>query len=264
MDTNVDTVGQSRFWRPLWRAYPLAPSIVLCRVPELEYASRLDVSGRVLDHCCGDGLFASLAWPGRRVTAGCDHNPRVIEHALSTDTFGRVDMCDASKRLPYEDDSFDLVFDNSALEHILDLDAALLEVRRVLSPGGIFAFNVLNHRYFEWWPLDERSMAGYRGWQPFHHAFDLDGWRTRLAASGLRIQSVEGYFARSASCELALLDCEFSGAYLAHRQSRLVWWYLHLSPIMRIYWQRRLASLHWKTEPDSGAGYFIRAVRSDG
>jgi len=264
MSDNFTPIAKSRFWRPLWRAYPRAPSITLCRIPELEYASGLNVTGRVLDHCCGDGIFASLAWPGRCVTAGCDQSQHAVERARRSGMYGRVDVCDASERLPYRDDSFDLVFDNSALEHIQNLDAALREVSRVLQPGGMFAFNVLNHRYFEWWPLDEASMKGYRSWQPFYHALTSDEWKQRLARANLSVISVEGYFDRQASQALALLDCEFSGVYNAQRRSGLVWWYLHALPILRWYWRRRLSRLKWKTETESGAGYFIRAVRHDG
>lgn len=43
----------------------------------------------------------------------------------------------SADRLPFDDGSFDSVFSISVLEHILDLRAALAEMRRVLRPGGI-------------------------------------------------------------------------------------------------------------------------------
>jgi SAM-dependent methyltransferase len=53
----------------------------------------------------------------------------------------RVDTqaCDAVE-LPFEDDSFDLVFGHAVLHHLPDLDAAFHEFRRVLRPGGVVAF----------------------------------------------------------------------------------------------------------------------------
>ena len=162
-------------------------------------------------------MFASLAWPDRRVSAGCDVNANSIAAARSLGIYSRLDGCDASKRLPYEDDAFDLVFNNSALEHIKDVDAALFEVSRVLADGGVFFFNVLNHRYFEWWPLDEESKNGYKRWQPFYHALNLEEWTERLARVGLQVTSVQGYFDQEAAQELARLDFTFSGAYLANR-----------------------------------------------
>lgn len=257
----LDTVGASRFWKDLWANYAAAPSIAFCRVPELEYAARLQRTGRMLDHCCGDGRFAALAWPGATIDAGCDIDAPSVQAAEQRRLYLRTDVCDVSAHLPYADGAFDLVFDNSAIEHVRDVDAALAEVARVLASGGRFAFNVLNHRYFEWWPLDEAARQGYREWQPFYHAWSLDEWRVHLERVGLKITSVEGYFDRAAAQMLALLDCEFSGHYLRKRPSRLVRWYFRFPRLAQAYWRRRLARLQWRTAPDEGAGYFIEAVK---
>ena len=45
-----------------------------------------------------------------------------------------------AERLPFEDESFDLVFGHAVLHHIPDLDRAFAEFRRVLRPGGAIAF----------------------------------------------------------------------------------------------------------------------------
>jgi SAM-dependent methyltransferase len=49
--------------------------------------------------------------------------------------------------LPFEDESFDLVFGHAVLHHIPDLDQAFAEFRRVLRPGGMIAFAGEPSRY---------------------------------------------------------------------------------------------------------------------
>jgi SAM-dependent methyltransferase len=47
--------------------------------------------------------------------------------------------CEATE-LPFEDDSFDLVFGHAVLHHLPDLHTAFVEFGRVLRPGGVLAF----------------------------------------------------------------------------------------------------------------------------
>jgi SAM-dependent methyltransferase len=42
-----------------------------------------------------------------------------------------------TSRLPYPDNSFDLVLSDQVLEHVFDMRSALLEQARVLKPGGL-------------------------------------------------------------------------------------------------------------------------------
>src|SRR3954451_3837705 len=52
-----------------------------------------------------------------------------------------------AEALPFEDESFDLVFGHAVLHHIPDLDRAFAEFRRVLRPGGTLAFAGEPSRY---------------------------------------------------------------------------------------------------------------------
>ena len=54
--------------------------------------------------------------------------------------------CDAEE-LPFDDDSFDLVFGHAVLHHLPDLDRAFGEFRRVLRPGGRLFFAGEPSRY---------------------------------------------------------------------------------------------------------------------
>ncbi|HUB99789.1 MAG TPA: class I SAM-dependent methyltransferase [Solirubrobacterales bacterium] len=52
-----------------------------------------------------------------------------------------------AEQLPFDDQSFDLVFGHAVLHHIPDLDRAFAEFRRVLRPGGMIAFAGEPSRY---------------------------------------------------------------------------------------------------------------------
>ena len=49
-------------------------------------------------------------------------------------------VCADIQQLPFADESFDLVFSSLSMQWCNDLNAALLEAKRVLRPGGLFVF----------------------------------------------------------------------------------------------------------------------------
>ena len=49
-------------------------------------------------------------------------------------------ICADIEKLPFTDDSFDLIFSSLSMQWCNDLDAVFNEVRRVLKPGGLFVF----------------------------------------------------------------------------------------------------------------------------
>jgi ubiquinone/menaquinone biosynthesis C-methylase UbiE len=93
----------------------------------------------------GTGFFLLNLMQGGVIKKGSvtDLSPGMVEVALRNaanlglDVDGRV--ADA-ERIPYDDDSFDLVVGHAVLHHIPDLPAAFREVLRVLKPGGRFVF----------------------------------------------------------------------------------------------------------------------------
>ena len=50
-------------------------------------------------------------------------------------------VCADIEQLPFADNSFDLVFSSLSMQWCNDINAALLEVKRVLKPGGLFVFS---------------------------------------------------------------------------------------------------------------------------
>lgn len=94
---------------------------------------------RVLDLGCGTGasvdLFRSLEPRVRWTGADIERSPEVAERTRTDADFVTFD----GERLPFADDSFDLVFCKQVLEHVRRPGPLLAEVARVLAPGGWLA-----------------------------------------------------------------------------------------------------------------------------
>ena len=101
--------------------------------------------GRGLEIGAGTGYFGlNLLTEGvvDEYTAS-DVSPGMLEVlGASADRLGldASTACCEATRLPFPDDSFDLVFGHAVLHHLPDLDACFGEFMRVLRPGGAIAF----------------------------------------------------------------------------------------------------------------------------
>jgi ubiquinone/menaquinone biosynthesis C-methylase UbiE len=95
---------------------------------------------QILDVGCGTGyLLGQLAAraPQASVLAGIDPAPAMIEVARSAATDGRVRfMIGTAERLPWPDQTFDLVVSTTSFDHWADQRAGLAQCARVLAPGG--------------------------------------------------------------------------------------------------------------------------------
>jgi ubiquinone/menaquinone biosynthesis C-methylase UbiE len=100
---------------------------------------------RALEIGAGTGYFTlNLLRAGVIAEAvATDISPGMLETLSESATRLGLDVrairCEAD-RLPFPDESFDLVFGHAVLHHLPDLDAAFAEFRRILKPGGTLAF----------------------------------------------------------------------------------------------------------------------------
>ncbi len=101
--------------------------------------------GKSLELGCGTGFFTLNLKLAGVIDEGhvTDLSPGMVEVAqrnargLGFEVEGRV--ADA-ERLPYDDNTFDIVIGHAVLHHIPDLDLCFAEILRVLKPGGRFVF----------------------------------------------------------------------------------------------------------------------------
>ena len=123
---------------------------------------------RILDCGCGPGsVTVGLAqWAPAGQTVGIDLGAEQLDgaRALARDlgvenvTFRQGDIFD----LPFDDDSFDVVFSQAVLFHIPNHEKALAEIKRVLRPGGLVALRDAINAFIMIWPEEPlvREIAG--------------------------------------------------------------------------------------------------------
>ena len=153
--------------------------------------------------------FAEVLPSARLV--GTDIAPNAVEYIRNLGFEGQV--CDASVVLPFENDSFDVVTCGEVLEHVINTDRLLEEVRRTLHPDGLAILTTPNLAYFPNRALLllgiqpiftetslKRNMGRMTKWlgqgtptQGHLKIFTLPALKELLADCGLRIQSIEGY-----------------------------------------------------------------------
>jgi ubiquinone/menaquinone biosynthesis C-methylase UbiE len=129
----------------------------------------------LLDVGCGPGtITADLA---RRVPSatvvGIDLPPDLIataqrEHGAANLRFEVGDVY----ALPFDPDSFDLVYAHQVLQHLGHPEQALREVLRVLRPGGMVAVRDSDYGAFVWTPADPRLT---RWMQIYHQLTERNG-----------------------------------------------------------------------------------------
>lgn len=101
---------------------------------------------RVLDVGCGTGALAHRVASEIGATVfGCDFSFGMLEQASARTGAVRWLQGDAL-RLPFADETFDVVMSTEAFHWFPDQDAALAEFRRVLRPGGRALVALVNVR----------------------------------------------------------------------------------------------------------------------
>lgn len=149
------------------------------------------VRGKVLDIGCGRGLL--LRELSERFAAldltGIDISPKLCELSSQNNPSAHIVVGDAEK-LPFSDDSFDVVFMTEALEHMLDYDAAVSEIARVLKSGGTCIVTVPNR---DWVSYEYYDNIRNKNLQPVDdHYFRFTELSDLLQRHHLKIKKVRG------------------------------------------------------------------------
>lgn len=109
---------------------------------------------RLLEVGCGMGTdLLQFARGGANVT-GVDLTPRSVQtsrhHLELYDAKGDFALSDA-EQLPFNDQSFDVVYSNGVLHHTPDTAEAVREIHRVLRPGGLARVMLYYRQSWNYW-----------------------------------------------------------------------------------------------------------------
>lgn len=191
------------YLRLFLEAYPLAPSLALWRAVEACLLSEITLVPPVLDLGCGDGSFFSRTF-GYEIEVGCDPVIELADIAIEKRIYKTVQVADACA-LPYAARTFQTVFSNCVLEHVLDIDSALREISRVLTESGKLVFTVPSERFNDWlfitWlcnrvgleSLAEAHLRWFHGIQQHYHIDSVSVWEERLSQVGLEVAHWQYY-----------------------------------------------------------------------
>lgn len=137
---------------------------------------------RVLDVGCGVGLTDRLLLPHVAALEGVDVSTAMVERARESNPAASYQVYDG-RRLPFEEDAFDVAFAICVLHHVEPPDRRplLAELRRVTRPDGltvVFEHNPLNpltRRVVRHCAFDEGvELIGRRELERLHRAAGLD------------------------------------------------------------------------------------------
>lgn len=108
-------------------------------------ASRVVKNKKVLDLGCNTGYGTRILFDLAKQIVGVDVSENAISFAKNEYghlgiTFKQID----GKRLPFDDDTFDVIASFQVIEHIVDHSKYIGEIQRVLAPNGVVLFTTPN------------------------------------------------------------------------------------------------------------------------
>jgi SAM-dependent methyltransferase len=114
-----------------------------------EGGSSVDELEALLDWGCGCGRVLRRWSTAQTRAYGCDIDSKMVAWCDEHLPFAVVTVNALTPPLPYEEQSFDLVYAFSVMTHLSEelQHQWLREIRRVLKPGGFFLFSTLGEYY---------------------------------------------------------------------------------------------------------------------
>jgi SAM-dependent methyltransferase len=149
-----------------------------------------------LDAGCGDGRYLAAVARARGAAriVGTDISERILATARAAAAPFEPELARANlESLPFRDAEFDLVLCSQVVEHLLDVDAGLGELARVLRPNGALILTTDNAGNFVTRALYLGRLRRQAGFDFPHRDFEVADLEERLRAAGLDIVNTETF-----------------------------------------------------------------------
>lgn len=144
---------------------------------------------KVLEVCTGTGLIAKEIADVTEYMFALDYSPKMIEQAKKGYYSDKLEFLvgDATK-LPFRDESFEVVIIANSLHIMPEPEKALAEIRRVLTPCGMMIAPTFTHaKMSAGQNLLAGAMGGFTGFKT-EHAWTRDTYVDFLHENGWRIR----------------------------------------------------------------------------
>lgn len=145
---------------------------------------------RVLDVGCNSGWFLNEVSRALNKSEchGIDLFPAAIKYGQKHYPKLKLKLADAQK-LPYKDNSFDLIICTEVVEHVVDLPKMLREMSRVAKPGAqvIIEVDSGNFVFRTLWPIWEKTFG--KAWDHAHmSSYSNEMLEREMPKAGLRVR----------------------------------------------------------------------------
>lgn len=161
----------------------------------------------ILDYGCGDGFFAERVFGKKIIDVGLDIPGSRAEEAKRKKVYKRIVSYEGI-HIPFPKHSFNTIVSNCVLEHVEHIESALVDIARVLKPGGYFLASVMADNWEDYLlgskVFGERYKAYMRKKQVHYNLFSKRNWEELFAKNNLISKDAIGYLSQSTASSMDL------------------------------------------------------------
>jgi 2-polyprenyl-6-hydroxyphenyl methylase/3-demethylubiquinone-9 3-methyltransferase len=154
IDNDIYNIEGDRWWEPDFSLNLIRTLVNPFRVNysiKVFKLHKLNSEGiNALEVGCGGGILTEEIAKMGFITTGIDPSQKSLDIAMKHAKENNLKIVykkGTGENLPFQTNSFDVVFCCDVLEHVRDLPKVISEISRILKNGGIFIYDTFNRTY---------------------------------------------------------------------------------------------------------------------